>query len=51
LCDKLCVLDEGAIIETGTPSELAARGGRYTRLLALQQLDQRESDPRASAGS
>jgi len=51
LCDKVCVLDEGTILEAGTPAELAARGGRYTRLLALQQLDQQESDPRASAGS
>jgi len=51
LCDKLCVLDEGAILEAGTPSELAARGGRYARLLALQQLDQQESTPRDAAGS
>ena len=51
LCDRVCVLDEGVVIEAGTPADLAARGGRYARLLALQQLDQQESEDRASAGS
>ncbi len=52
LCDTLCVLDGGAVLEAGTPAELAALGGRYTRLLALQQLDQEEPGARdAAAGS
>jgi ATP-binding cassette subfamily B protein len=52
LCDKVCVLERGAVLEAGTPAELAARGGRYAHLLALQKLEQQESWPRAAeAGS
>ena len=52
LCDQLCVLEGGAVLEAGTPSELAALGGRYAHLLTLQKLDQQETLPReASAGS
>jgi len=52
LCDTLCVLDGGAVLEAGTPAELAALGGRYSRLLALQQLDQEDgSTSDAAAGS
>jgi ATP-binding cassette subfamily B multidrug efflux pump len=50
LCDKVCVLERGAVLEAGTPAELAARGGRYAQLLALQKLEQQESWPRAAAG-
>jgi ATP-binding cassette subfamily B multidrug efflux pump len=52
LCDRVCVLERGAVLEAGTPAELAARGGRYAHLLALQKLEQQESWPRAaSSGS
>ncbi|HUK12868.1 MAG TPA: ABC transporter ATP-binding protein [Thermoanaerobaculaceae bacterium] len=48
LCDRVCVLERGRILETGTPAELAARGGRYAHLLALQKLEQQESWPRTA---
>jgi ATP-binding cassette subfamily B multidrug efflux pump len=50
LCDKVCVLERGVVLEAGTPAELAARGGRYAHLLALQKLEQQESWPRAAEG-
>jgi ATP-binding cassette subfamily B protein len=50
LCDKVCVLERGVVLEAGTPGELAARGGRYAHLLALQKLEQQESWPRAASG-
>lgn len=42
LCDRVCVLERGAVLEVGTPAELAAFGGRYARLLALQKLEQQD---------
>jgi len=39
LCDRVIVLERGRVVESGTPVELAARGGRYARLLALQRLE------------
>jgi len=36
--DEVIVLDKGAIIEKGTPAELAAQGGFYARTAALQSL-------------
>jgi ATP-binding cassette, subfamily B, multidrug efflux pump len=51
LCDRVCVLERGAVLEYGTPTELAARGGRYAHLLALQKLEQQESWPRAASPS
>ncbi|MDR2478242.1 MAG: ABC transporter ATP-binding protein/permease [Treponema sp.] len=38
--DKVLVLDRGKIIERGSPAELAASGGFYSRMAALQRLDQ-----------
>jgi ABC-type multidrug transport system fused ATPase/permease subunit len=40
MCDRVLVLDRGRVVEAGTPGELAARGGHYARLLALQKLEQ-----------
>jgi ATP-binding cassette subfamily B protein len=34
--DRIVVLDQGRIIDTGTHAELVARGGLYARLAAMQ---------------
>jgi len=43
--DIICVMDRGAILETGTHSELSARGGTYAMLARSQFL----TDPAAEA--
>jgi ATP-binding cassette subfamily B protein len=43
LCDRVVVLEGGEAVETGAPGELVALGGRYARLLALQNLEGREA--------
>ena len=48
LCDRVVVLDGGRVVETGSPVELAARGGRYARLLALQRLEYPDALPPAA---
>jgi ATP-binding cassette subfamily B protein len=50
LCDRIVVLDGGRVAETGSPVELAARGGRYARLLALQRLEDPDALPSAARG-
>ena len=35
--DRICVLDEGRITETGTHAELVDAGGRYAELFAVQR--------------
>lgn len=35
-CQRVLVLDEGRIVEQGSPQELLARGGRYAELARLQ---------------
>ena len=34
--DKVVVLDQGRIVESGTPTELLAEGGLFARMVALQ---------------
>ena len=41
-CDRILVMDDGAIIEEGTYEELIARNGAFADLVARQQLDQKE---------
>ena len=35
--DKLVLLKEGKVAEQGTPQELYAKGGLYTKMCKLQQ--------------
>ncbi|WP_312492178.1 ABC transporter ATP-binding protein [Pseudomonas cremoris] len=37
MADQIVVLDEGQIVEQGTPASLAASGGRYAQFLAQRQ--------------
>ncbi len=39
-CDLILVMEEGRIVEQGSPAELLARGGRYAALYHEQQLRQ-----------
>ncbi|HEX3699884.1 MAG TPA: ABC transporter ATP-binding protein [Phenylobacterium sp.] len=34
--DRICVIEEGAVLELGSHDELMARGGRYAEMFALQ---------------
>jgi len=34
--DRIVVMDQGRIVETGTPADLRNQGGLYARLAALQ---------------
>ncbi len=49
LCDRVLVLERGRVIEEGTPAALAAAGGRYAHLLALQRLEALELPDERSA--
>ena len=35
-CDEMCVMQEGAIVERGTHSELLSLNGTYRRLVEMQ---------------
>ncbi|MDE3034004.1 MAG: ABC transporter ATP-binding protein, partial [Acidobacteriota bacterium] len=39
LCERVLVLEEGAVAQFGTPGELEAQSGRYARLKKLQSLE------------
>ncbi len=45
--DRICVLEDGAVLELGTHDELMAKGGRYAEMFTLQS--QRFVDAGASA--
>ena len=38
-CDRILVMDEGRIVESGTYDQLIALGGRFAALVARQRLD------------
>lgn len=38
--DRILVLDDGKIVETGTPAELLVRDGPYRQMVELQALGQ-----------
>ena len=38
-CDRILVMDDGRIIESGTYDQLIARNGRFAELVARQRLD------------
>ena len=44
--DRIIVLDQGKMVETGTHAELLSRNGHYTRLYEQQQKTRRSGNPR-----
>jgi subfamily B ATP-binding cassette protein MsbA len=46
--DVIVVMEAGRIIETGTHTELLARGGQYRKLYELQFADEEELEPQMS---
>jgi len=49
--DRILVLEDGAVVESGTHTELLARGGVYARLLRRQLLEQEVGGQTAASGA
>jgi ATP-binding cassette subfamily B protein len=49
--DRILVMEDGRIVETGTHADLAAREGTYSRLAALQFGEATPQEFRAAASS
>jgi ATP-binding cassette subfamily B multidrug efflux pump len=49
-CDQVIVMDEGRIVERGSPHELIARGGLYARLAAEQQAEAEREQAESGEG-
>ena len=49
--DNILVMDAGRVVEQGSHTELLARNGRYARMWALQQQDNRPLTARRGAAS
>jgi ATP-binding cassette subfamily B protein len=37
--DKVVVLQNGQVVETGSPAELKAKGGLFSKMLKLQEVN------------
>ena len=45
-CDRILLMEDGAIMEEGTHEELIARDGRYARLFEVQSKYYKEQEER-----
>ena len=43
--DRICLLEEGRVVESGTHDALVASGGTYARFVQLQDVSDGEDSP------